>query len=118
MKRYIFHLPGGLLFFFALVMSACSKPGAEESFQQYVVKDSVRRMEDFIPVLPEAEGLNELKASCNTCHSLQYIAMQPDFPPKAWEALVTKMQKTFGAPMSDSTAAKIIHYLVAIKGKQ
>ena|ERR1043165_7727611 len=69
-------------------------------------------------VLPYAEGSDQFKANCMTCHSLAYIEMQPDFPRKNWEKIVDKMIKNFGAPIADSTAAKIVDYLVAIKGKK
>jgi uncharacterized protein (DUF697 family) len=36
---------------------------------------------------------------------------------KQWTAIVTKMQKTFGAPVPDSSIKEIVQYLVTIKGK-
>jgi len=32
-------------------------------------------------------------------------------------AIVTKMQKSFGAPVADSSVKEIVQYLVSIKGK-
>ena len=69
-------------------------------------------------VLPYGEGMDLVKTNCMTCHSLRYIEMQPDFPPKAWEKIVDKMIKNFGAPITDSTALKIVDYLVETKGKK
>jgi len=43
--------------------------------------------------------------------------MQPDLPEKTWMAIVTKMQKSFGAPVPDSSVKEIVEYLVSIKGK-
>lgn len=68
--------------------------------------------------LPDSIGAGLLKASCITCHSLRYIEMQPPFPRKTWEKIVDKMRKSFGAPLTDSSATVIVNYLVAIKGKK
>jgi hypothetical protein len=44
--------------------------------------------------------------------------MQPELSKAAWEKIVTKMIKMYGAPVRDSMeAAAIVRYLVAIKGK-
>ncbi len=67
--------------------------------------------------LPKSEGYQTFMANCGICHSPRYIQDQPDLPAKTWAAIVTKMQKTFGAPVSDSSAKIITDYLVAIKGK-
>src|SRR5689334_14341192 len=66
------------------------------------------------PALSEGEEL--FKANCITCHTLRYIEMQPDFPRKTWEKITDKMIKNFGAPIPDSSAKKIVDYLVEIKG--
>ena len=67
--------------------------------------------------LPKAPGSRTFNVNCVICHSARMVQNQPDFPEKTWTAIVTKMQKTFGAPVSDSAAKIIIQYLVAIKGK-
>ncbi len=69
-------------------------------------------------VLPEAPGYASFKMNCMSCHSAMYIQMQPDLPEKTWTAIVTKMQKSFGAPVADSSVKEIVQYLVAIKGKE
>lgn len=71
---------------------------------------------DLPPTLPEGPGLAEVYASCLTCHSSRYIAMQPRFPRKTWQAEVSKMQKTYGAPFPQELAPKIVDYLVATRG--
>lgn len=51
---------------------------------------------------------------CGACHSLDYIVTQPPHMGDAfWDAEVTKMIKTFGAPISDSDADAIRKYLKA-----
>ena len=65
----------------------------------------------FAPELAEGEGRAETESFCAMCHSTRYITMQPPLPGAAWEAEVNKMTKTFGAPIPDAAAKKIISYL-------
>ncbi len=67
--------------------------------------------------LPDAPGYAGFKNNCTSCHSARYVQMQPNMPEKTWLAIVTKMQKSFGAPVADSSVNGIVEYLVAIKGK-
>lgn len=67
--------------------------------------------------LPNAPGYASFQANCISCHSARYVQMQPNFSQETWRAIVKKMQKSFGAPVSDSSANEIVQYLVAIKGK-
>ena len=68
--------------------------------------------------LPDAPGYQTFKTNCIGCHSARYVQMQPDLSEKTWTTIVTKMQKSFGAPVTDSAAKEVIGYLVAIKGKK
>ena len=65
------------------------------------------------PELAEGEGRAETESFCSLCHSTRYITMQPPLPAATWEAEVTKMRKTLGAPISDASAVLIIKYLQA-----
>ncbi|HET9621613.1 MAG TPA: hypothetical protein VFP84_09620 [Kofleriaceae bacterium] len=57
---------------------------------------------------PLAEG------ECGSCHSRDYITTQPSGKGAAfWTAEVTKMVKTYGAPIPDPDQAKIVAYLAA-----
>ena len=81
--------------------------------------DSVKELEDVKVVLPQAGNVTLVEQYCVPCHSLRYIEMQPRLTHKAWEKTVDKMIKSFGAPVPDSqTAADIVNYLYAIKGKE
>jgi hypothetical protein len=62
--------------------------------------------------LKPAPGLDTVEANCASCHSLDYIQMNSPFPSAAvWDAEVTKMIKTFGAPIEDKDALIIKDYL-------
>ncbi len=65
----------------------------------------------FTPELAEGEGRQETQSFCVTCHSQRYITMQPPLPAATWEAEVNKMLKTYGAPIPEPAAKKIISYL-------
>jgi hypothetical protein len=63
--------------------------------------------------LAQAEGVQEVRIYCNTCHSPKYITMQPPLSPSAWEAEVKKMNIAFGANIPDKESHRIIAYLQA-----
>ena len=65
----------------------------------------------YTPELAEGDGRAETASFCSLCHSTRYITMQPPLPAATWEAEVTKMRKTFGAPIPDASAALIVKYL-------
>ena len=53
---------------------------------------------------------------CQFCHSTDYIVMQPRGDAKQWDAVVTKMIKVFGAPLSEADAKAITEYLATTYG--
>jgi sulfite dehydrogenase (cytochrome) subunit B len=57
------------------------------------------------------------QTKCLICHSAEYIYMQPPLTRKQWTAEVTKMQKTFGAPIADADVAPLVDYLMSQDGK-
>ena len=63
--------------------------------------------------LAPGDGQQDVQIYCNTCHGTRYITMQPPLPAATWEAEVNKMIKTFGAPIPEENAKKILLYLQA-----
>lgn len=57
-------------------------------------------------------------AQCATCHSMDYVKMQPTSTRAYWKGNVTKMQKTFGAPIPDEMVDPIVDYLVKTYGNE
>lgn len=57
-------------------------------------------------------------AMCYTCHSADYTRVQPVSSRAYWKATVTKMQKTFGAPIPDEAVEPIVEYLVKTYGTE
>ena len=62
--------------------------------------------------LQDAPGRDVVTARCSTCHSLDYIQMNaPVFDGAGWQKSVRKMIDTFGAPIDDDDAQRIVEYL-------
>jgi len=61
--------------------------------------------------MANGEGKVVTMANCSTCHSLDYILMQPKLSAAQWTGTVNKMRKVFGAEISDADAATIASYL-------
>jgi sulfite dehydrogenase (cytochrome) subunit B len=56
-------------------------------------------------------GMELTQKSCQICHSVDYVTMQPRGGEAQWRGVVTKMIKVFGAPISDEDARAIVQYL-------
>jgi mono/diheme cytochrome c family protein len=63
-------------------------------------------------------GLDTALQSCMTCHSVDYIYMQPPLTKDQWRGEVVKMKNVFGAPFPESDVDTIVTYLMSQNGKQ
>ncbi|MDD2542253.1 MAG: hypothetical protein PHH28_14605 [Desulfuromonadaceae bacterium] len=61
-------------------------------------------------------GRDITSSYCNICHSLDYITTQQKFPEARWHAVVTKMVKTYGAPITEMNVDIITHYIATYYG--
>lgn len=66
--------------------------------------------------LKPGRGVEVTRAQCASCHSADYIVMQPRGDAKQWQGVVTKMIKVFGAPISEQDANAIVEYLASTYG--
>ena len=103
-----------IYFLCACLVVSCSESGTKT---EHPVAATAPDLKSVITNLPEAPGSQTFNANCVICHSARIVEIQPGLNEKTWTAIVKKMQKTYGAPVSDSAANVIIQYLVAIKGK-
>ena len=69
-------------------------------------------------VLKPGPGLEAAQTHCVSCHSVDYIYMQPPLTEAQWRAVVVKMQKVMGAPIPDGEVDGIVRYLVSQNGKK
>lgn len=53
---------------------------------------------------------------CLTCHSVEYVAMQPPLSQKGWTAEVKKMREKYGAKIPEDQIGSIVNYLVQAYG--
>jgi hypothetical protein len=106
MKRIIL-LSGALVLAFMSAVRGESKPPRVHAITLPVMT----------PELPDGPGKDAVMGRCVLCHSPRYILMQPAFSEQTWIAEVTKMKKTFGAPIADEQVEEIVKYLVSIRGK-
>ena len=66
--------------------------------------------------LKPGKGIELALANCVTCHSADYISMQPPMPKKFWEANVKKMVEKYAAPTPPEATAALVEYLTATYG--
>ena len=62
-------------------------------------------------------GVELAKTYCLTCHSTEYVSIQPPFPRKYWETIVKKMTEKFGAPSPGEQLAPLVNYLTTFYGE-
>jgi cytochrome c5 len=62
--------------------------------------------------LQDAPDRDLVVARCSVCHSADYVQMNaPVLDRAGWEKSVRKMIDTFGAPISEDDARRIVEYL-------
>src|SRR6476646_5431119 len=84
-----------------LVLGACGQQADYSQKEAPPRWDTAKDISEVVVGLPYAKGQELVEMSCVPCHSLRYIEMQPHLSRGAWEKIVTKMIKNFGAPVRD-----------------
>src|SRR2546423_247118 len=56
-------------------------------------------------------GAEIANGQCLTCHSVEYVTMQPQFARAFWKGSVQKMQQKYGAPITDAQVEPLVDYL-------
>lgn len=95
-----------------LPLLALGLAGRAGALEIQLPAESARLIESPLPGYALATSL------CYTCHSVDYFKMQPTSPRAYWQATVTKMQKTFAAPVPDEAIPPIVDYLVKTYGAE
>jgi hypothetical protein len=73
---------------------------------------------DAAPAIPEGPNRAQFQAYCRLCHSPRLPLTQPRLTQDKWAAIVTKMVKTYGAPIPPDQEPAIVAYLVAVRGPE
>ena len=80
--------------------------GVCASFAAYADETTIR--------LQDAPDRELVVARCSVCHSVDYLPMNAAaFDRTGWQKSVRKMIDTFGAPISEDDARRIVEYLGA-----
>jgi len=56
-------------------------------------------------------GAEIANGQCLTCHSVEYVVIQPPMQRAFWKAEVQKMQQKYGAPIPDGQVDELVEYL-------
>lgn len=80
-------------------------------------KTTIALPPDAGPTFKPGPGVERAQQYCTTCHSTAYVAIQPPFTAAQWTAEVTKMKKTYGAPIPPDAVAPLVEYLTTAYGK-
>ena len=64
----------------------------------------------------DGPGAETARAYCLTCHSAEYVYMQPPLARATWQAEVVKMKAAYGATIPDAAVGEIVDYLVSQNG--
>lgn len=97
----------------ALALAACATPHAADMTGTVKIdlpSETAR--------LKPGPGMDTAAKSCMSCHSVDYIYMQPPLTKAQWHGEVVKMQKVYGAPIPDGDIDPIVNYLMSQNGKQ
>jgi len=100
MKRF------DLRFIFAVAMALTAWQGSVASEPlRYKLPEETAKLRD-------GTGVQVAQNTCVTCHSVDYIAIQPPKSGSAfWQAEVAKMRNVYKAAISDSDAKIVAEYL-------
>jgi sulfite dehydrogenase len=64
----------------------------------------------------QAPGAEFANGQCLTCHSVEYVIIQPPMQRAFWMAEVKKMQQKYGAQIPDAQVDPIVEYLTSNYG--
>jgi sulfite dehydrogenase len=56
-------------------------------------------------------GAEIANGQCLTCHSVEYVVMQPPMPRAFWKSSVQKMQQKYGATIPEEQVEPVVDYL-------
>jgi mono/diheme cytochrome c family protein len=66
--------------------------------------------------LEDGPNADVARRDCSTCHSAEYVYMQPPLTAGQWRAEVAKMKNAYGAPIDEKDFDLLVTYLVSQNG--
>lgn len=124
MRKIVLLIPlcivaAGTTYNFAEPAPSAAPASKDPAVQPAQVKDGVRSVPAYPilwPDMPAGPNKDVYLANCVTCHTQEYVLMQPNFSRKVWTAEVEKMKKSYGAPIDDAKMPQIVEYLLSFRG--
>ena len=102
-----------ILLLAVFLVLAVSAPGFAA---EKIGKVTIKLPDETAKYLP-GPGADTANRNCRTCHSVDYLYMQPPLSSEQWRGEVTKMKKVYGAPIEDGDIDTIVNYLMSQNGK-
>jgi hypothetical protein len=68
------------------------------------------------PAIPDGPNWPQFQAYCRLCHSPRMVLTQPRMSQEKWAGVVSKMVKTYGAPIPSDQEPALVEYLTAVRG--
>ena len=65
----------------------------------------------------DGPNVGTARANCLTCHTAEYVYVQPAFTAAVWTAEVNKMRNAYKANIADGDVQPIVDYLMSQNGK-
>lgn len=99
----------------SLAALACSVHGAGHTAEKSITlpPEGAQLQSSALP------GYAKARAECVECHSAEYMLYQPPTAPRAyWQAMVSRMQSVFKAPIDDADVPLLVDYLVKTYGNE
>ena len=118
MKRVKLIAAAGSMSIAALLWQRPSPADQAPKVEPAQTRGSVRfiQLPELEPDLPPGAARDAVQVNCGACHSTRYITIQPPLTRETWVAEVTKMRKTYGAPVPEEQVNAIVDYLFAVRG--
>src|SRR5258708_7588927 len=79
--------------------AAAAAPATAPAAPQMTGTVRAIQLPEIEPDLPEGKGRATVQNVCASCHTPHYVMNQPPLTRETWTAEVTKMQKSFSAPV-------------------
>jgi hypothetical protein len=110
----------GALALLAAGIPAASPAGASPTGEAVTSRGMVHSitLPDAPPAIPDGPNRPQFQAYCRLCHSPRMALTQPRMSQEKWSAVVTKMVKTYGAPIPPDQEPAIVAYLTAVRGPE
>jgi len=101
-----------------ILLSVASMQLPERAASAFELKSVKIDLPDNDRMFPAGPGSDAINNNCLACHSADMVLNQPVLPKSVWQAEVTKMIRSYKAPVSEEDVAAIVDYLARTKATE